>query len=70
MSNQQSRIGFQSFNSTGLGDAIAGVQRRLYELKSGEAADLANADTLDEVISRINAANNGIRADYNAARSG
>jgi len=34
------------------------------------AVNLANAETLDEVISRINAANNGIRADYNAARNG
>jgi flagellin len=58
LSNQQSRIGLQSFNSAGLGDAISGVQRRLYELKSGQAADL-DSDTstafqiVDKVISKV-----------------
>lgn len=58
VTTQQSRIGIGSVNSSSLGDAIGGVQRRLYELKSGQAADLDSDPTsafkiVDKVINKL-----------------
>lgn len=58
LNTQQSRIGIGSVNTAELGDTIGGAQRRLYELKSGQGADLDSDATaafqiVDKVINKI-----------------
>jgi len=58
LNTQQSRIGIKSVNTAELGDTIGGVQRRLYELKSGQGADLDSDPTaafqiVDKVINQV-----------------
>ncbi|MFM2095828.1 MAG: B-type flagellin [Planctomycetota bacterium] len=58
LNTQQSRIGINSVNTAELGDTIGGVRRRLYELKSGQGADLDSDPTaafqiVDKVINQV-----------------
>lgn len=58
LNTQQSRIGIKSVNTAELGDTIGGVKRRLYELKSGQGADLDSDPTaafqiVDKVINQV-----------------
>lgn len=58
VSNQQTRIGVESVNVAELGGTVNGTLRRMYELRSGQAADLDSDPTtafqiVDAVINKV-----------------
>ena len=58
VANQQSRIGVESVNVAKLGGTVNGSLRRMYELRSGQAADLDSDPTaafqiIDAVINKV-----------------
>ena len=58
VSNQQTRIGVESVNVAELGGMVNGTLRRMYELRSGQAADLDSDPTtafqiVDAVINKV-----------------